>query len=172
MACGSQSKFKLQQGQLLLWPLWAPVIFLCRGELFLCEGGKSQRETSEGERGHGVEPAQDRRVWSPEGELYFTWVEEFTLRGHIFSGIGSLSQVATSGWQPTKKRPSQLSWMRRNWRGSRGRNLKSCRPLEATLVLQDPSSSSLSKTLFARPASTLWSGSILYKKQACINPVC
>lgn len=77
---GSQSKFKLQQGQLLLQPLWAPVISLPRG--FFCQRPSARRrglwlrvrETvrgREGQEGGKVgerkERTRDQQVWNSGG---------------------------------------------------------------------------------------------------------
>lgn len=81
---GSQSKFKLQRSQLLLQPLWDPVIFPCRGGFFcqrpsarrrglwLCvRGTESEGEEKRGERA-AEECTQDRAGLEPSRGAFTT----------------------------------------------------------------------------------------------------
>lgn len=175
-ANGSQSKIKLLWGQLLVSSSLS-VIFLCLGGIFSLWEALSWEERSVAlERGREEKRAagEPALIWSPAGlhgggALFCSRVWDFTSRGHFFflffSGIARLGKVKASGWRLTQRGLSHSSWMRRNWRGSRGRSSRSCRPQGATLALLGHSFSSPWKIHSARPASTLWSGSILYSMQ-------
>lgn len=111
----------------------------------------------EAKRGEKVaeERTQDKRAWIP-----VEWLAKWILR-HLALGLfcelihlWSLSQVEESRWRLTQTPQSRSSWMKRSWRGSRGRSWRSSRPQAATLDRRGPSSSSPSKIPSVKPAST------------------
>lgn len=108
-ASGSQSKFKLKQGQLLLQPLWAPVIFPNPWGLFL-SAARSQKEPvaqCEGDRVGGErrkraekvaeEHTQDQKVQNPE--------EAFTTGRYLCLRLGLSSE-----WKLYKRTWTCLRW--------------------------------------------------------------
>lgn len=125
-ASGSRSKFKLKQGQLLLQPLWAPVIFPNPWGLFLsaarsqkgpvaqCEGdrvggGEEEKEGREGGGGaragsEGPEP----RGGLHDGALSVPWFG-IKQRVETLQEDLNLSEVEVSRWRPTQRRPSRSS---------------------------------------------------------------
>lgn len=126
------------------------------GEVCDCGWGKEGEKVAE-ERTH------DKQAWIP-----VEWSAK-GVRRHLSLGLfcewihlWSSAQVEASRWRPTQTPQSRSSWMKRSWRGSRGRSWRSYRPQGATLDRRGPSSSSPSKIPSVKPASISWSGSILY----------
>lgn len=117
---GSQTKFKLEQGQLLIQPLWAHVIFPCQGFFPVRGPCLCVRETeSEAEEKRGQRVVErltkGQQVWNLGGASNWGATEGLSLGlygekiRNVFWRTRSLNQAAVSRWRLTERRPSRSS---------------------------------------------------------------